>query len=66
VSNTGGSAELIVDGESGIEVQPGDFEAIAQGIKSLEGDRARCKSIGWLGEREFRSTLIQKSHLSIL
>lgn len=54
VSDTGGSAELIVDGESGVEVQPGDFEAIAHGIKVLEADRARCQAMGQAGRERIQ------------
>ncbi|WP_341502690.1 glycosyltransferase family 4 protein [Gallaecimonas sp. GXIMD4217] len=46
VSNTGGSAELIEDGVSGIEVQPGDAAAIAAGIQRLYQDRELCERMG--------------------
>lgn len=38
VSDTGGSAELVVDGESGIIVQPGDSRAIAEAVERLYRD----------------------------
>lgn len=50
VTDTGGSAELVVDGESGLVVRPGDSEAIAEAIlylyenpteRALMGKRAR-------------------------
>lgn len=50
VSDTGGSAELIIDGQSGIEVQPGDAKAIAEGIIKLEENRALCRSMGQAGQ----------------
>ncbi|WKE65813.1 glycosyltransferase [Gallaecimonas kandeliae] len=46
VSDTGGSAELIEDGTSGIKVQPGDAKAIAAGIQKLYEDRELCKAMG--------------------
>jgi glycosyltransferase involved in cell wall biosynthesis len=50
VSATGGSAELIVDGESGIRVEPGDANAIASGITTLEEDRELCARMGEAGK----------------
>lgn len=46
VSDTGGSAELIVDGESGIVVQPGQVEQLAAAIRQLWGDRDLCRQMG--------------------
>ena len=51
VSATGGSAELIVDGESGIRVEPGDVKAIAEGVAKLESDRALCAQMGEAGQK---------------
>ena len=50
VSATGGSAELIIDGESGIRVEPGDVSAIAAGIESLEASRDLCEQMGTAGQ----------------
>jgi len=46
VSDTGGSAELLVDGESGIVVQPGDAQAIAGAVEDLYRHPARRESMG--------------------
>jgi len=46
VTNSGGSPELIVDGESGLIVPPGDAKAIARAILSLFNDPDLCKSLG--------------------
>lgn len=54
VSNTGGSAELIVDSESGIRVEPGDAEAIAEGITRLEADRNLCAAMSEAGRDRIR------------
>jgi glycosyltransferase involved in cell wall biosynthesis len=46
VSDTGGSAELVVDGESGIVVQPGDAHAIARAVENLYRDPAWREHMG--------------------
>jgi glycosyltransferase involved in cell wall biosynthesis len=46
VSDTGGSAELLIDGESGVVVRPGDFEAIAKGIHRLWENPDECERMG--------------------
>jgi glycosyltransferase involved in cell wall biosynthesis len=38
VSDTGGNAELVADGESGFVVPPSDPQALAAAISSLAGD----------------------------
>lgn len=46
VTDTGGSAELVVDGESGLIVPPGDAAALARAIATLAADRERCRAMG--------------------
>lgn len=46
VSDTGGSAELIEHGESGLVVQPGDSSGLAKAIEQLWRDPARCSEMG--------------------
>lgn len=46
VSDTGGSAELIEDGISGIRVTPGSAGEIAAGIRKLHGDPQGCRVMG--------------------
>lgn len=46
VSDTGGSAELVVDGESGIVVRPGDARAIAEGVLRLYRDPQLHRRMG--------------------
>lgn len=50
-TRTGGSPELIVDGESGVLVTPGDAHGIAAAIASLAADPARARRIGANGRR---------------
>ncbi|QOJ33199.1 MAG: glycosyltransferase [Gammaproteobacteria bacterium] len=46
VSDTGGSAELVVDGESGLVVPPGDPAALAQAIAALCANPSRRRAMG--------------------
>jgi glycosyltransferase involved in cell wall biosynthesis len=51
VTDTGGSAELVVDGESGLVVPPGDARALAGAITALAADRGRAKAMGAAARR---------------
>ncbi len=51
VTATGGSAELIVDGESGLVVPSGDAGAIAKAIETLYEDRERTAEMGRLAKQ---------------
>lgn len=42
----GGSAELVVDGETGVLVRPGDAQALADGVVTLLEDGALCAAFG--------------------
>ncbi len=46
VTRTGGSPELVVDGECGLVVPPGDAPAIAKAILRLVENRALCEAMG--------------------
>ncbi len=46
VTDSGGSPELIVDGESGLIVESCNPQSIAGGILALYSDREKCKAIG--------------------
>ncbi|TAA46012.1 glycosyltransferase family 4 protein [Corallincola spongiicola] len=46
VADTGGSAELVVDGDSGLVVPPGDSQALADAIAKLWHDPTFCKQMG--------------------
>lgn len=46
VSDTGGSAELVVHGESGIVVRPGDTRAIAEAVERLYRDPSLRERMG--------------------
>ncbi|WP_413285396.1 glycosyltransferase [Vibrio sp. MA40-2] len=46
VSDTGGNAELVADGETGLVVPPGDVAALADAILKLYHNRSLCKQFG--------------------
>lgn len=46
VTRTGGNAELVVDGESGLVVEPGDEAALAGALTWLYRNPARCVEMG--------------------
>lgn len=60
VSDTGGSAELVVDGESGIVVQPGDAEGIANAIQRLWQDTDACRVMG----QQAKARIVSHFHTS--
>jgi glycosyltransferase involved in cell wall biosynthesis len=53
-TSTGGSPELIVSGESGLIVPPGDPGAIADAINRLASDRSYAQRIGAAGHARIR------------
>jgi starch synthase len=48
-SAVGGLPEIVADGETGLVVQPGDAEALADAIASLAGDLERAAAMGRAG-----------------
>ena len=48
-SAVGGLPEIVVDGETGLVVEPGDAEALADAIVSLAGDLGRAAAMGRAG-----------------
>lgn len=46
VSDTGGNAELVADGETGIVVPPSDAKALADAILKLYNNRSLCEQFG--------------------
>ncbi|MCP4685833.1 MAG: glycosyltransferase family 4 protein [bacterium] len=51
-SNVGGTSEVVVDGQTGLMVPPGDVPALAEAIVKLARDRKACEQMGQAG-REF-------------
>ena len=46
MTRTGGSPELVVDGESGLVVPPGDAAALAAAITRLAEHRVQARAMG--------------------
>ncbi len=46
VSDTGGNAELVANGETGLVVEPGNTQQLADAILKLYNDRELCKQFG--------------------
>jgi glycosyltransferase involved in cell wall biosynthesis len=51
VTDSGGSAELVVDGESGLIVPPGSAQAMANALALLAAGRGRCRAMGQAAQR---------------
>jgi glycosyltransferase involved in cell wall biosynthesis len=47
--------EVVVDGETGVLVEPGDMEGVAGALASLLGDPARARALGAAGHARARS-----------
>ena len=56
-SNSGGLAEQVVDGGTGLLAPPGDVAAWASALSDLLSDRPRCESLGNAGRERARSLL---------
>ncbi len=48
-TRVGGNAELVVAGETGMLVPPGDVPALAQGLVALAGDPQTARRLGAAG-----------------
>ncbi|HEX6288953.1 MAG TPA: glycosyltransferase family 4 protein [Herpetosiphonaceae bacterium] len=63
-SRIGGLTDLVVDGETGLLVEPGDHRALAQAMRRLLDDRALCRRMGDAGRRHVvgfqASTVVQR------
>ena len=54
-SRIGGLCEVVVHGETGLLVPPGDPEALAEALKSLLADPARARKMGEAGRARVRA-----------
>jgi glycosyltransferase involved in cell wall biosynthesis len=60
---TGGVPEMVVDGETGFMVEPGDVEGLADGIAQLAGDADLRQRLGAAAARRARSDFSFNSHV---
>jgi glycosyltransferase involved in cell wall biosynthesis len=68
-TRVGGVPELVVDGETGLLVPPGDARALAAALRTLLGDRELRLRLGAAGraraEREFDLPAFRQAHLDL-
>jgi glycosyltransferase involved in cell wall biosynthesis len=62
-SRVGGLAEIVVDGETGLLVPPGDAEALTAALTTLARDRARAQQMGAAGHRRVAAEFTQQRML---
>lgn len=62
----GGVHDVIVDGETGLLVRPGDPEAIASAIRYVLSDRARAIAMGRAGSRRARALFYSDRVIALL
>jgi len=48
-SDVGGTSEVVINGQTGVLVPPGDVSALAKAIVKLARDRQRCEQMGQAG-----------------
>ena len=53
-TSAGGSAEVVIDGESGLVVPPGDADALANAVERVLRDADFARRIAAAGERRVR------------
>jgi glycosyltransferase involved in cell wall biosynthesis len=54
-SDDGGIREMVVPGETGLLVPPGDEHALAEALATLLADRGRCTAMGRAGQERARA-----------
>jgi len=60
VSDTGGSAELVIDGESGLVVEPNNSQQIAEAIMRLKDNKGIAKAMGIKAKQRIDETFNSK------
>jgi len=55
-TSAGGSAEVVVDGECGLVVPPGDAPALARAVEQILADPVRARAFGARAERRVRES----------
>lgn len=63
VTDIPGARDLVVDGRTGIIVQAGSPQAIAEGIRVLAADRAKTKMMGEAGYQRIRTDYTMEEYV---
>lgn len=63
VTDIPGARDLVVDGRTGIIVQAGSPQAIAEGIRVLAADRAKTKMMGEAGYQRIRTEYTMEEYV---
>jgi glycosyltransferase involved in cell wall biosynthesis len=68
-SNVGGVSEVVVDGDTGLLVPPGDAQSLAAAIERLLEDPPLCRRLGEAGQNRvaehFDLAAVQQAHLDL-
>lgn len=65
-TSAGGSAEVVVDGESGLIVPPGDPGALAAAVERVLGNPTLARALGTCGERRVRERFSLEAMLAAI
>lgn len=65
-TSAGGSAEVVVDGESGLVVPPGDAAALATAVERVLRDPTLARALGARGERRVRERFSLEAMLAAI
>jgi glycosyltransferase involved in cell wall biosynthesis len=63
-TRTGGTAELVIDGETGLLFEPGDAAALARLVSTLLADDALAARLGRAGRRRMEERFSLERHLA--
>jgi glycosyltransferase involved in cell wall biosynthesis len=60
--NSGGASEIVVDGETGLLVPPGDLDAMAAAVSQLLDDPISCRRMGESGRKRVEEYYLLDKH----
>ncbi len=66
VTDIPGAKELVVDGETGLIIQPNSPEAIAESIRYLASDREKAIAFGLAGYERIRTVYTMEKYVANL
>jgi len=65
-SDVGGTSEVVIDGQTGVLVPPGDVSALAKAIVKLARDRQRCEQMGQAGYEFVKKNYLWERSLDLM